>query len=177
MPLKVIATAVDDLSAHVLHPTTPQEWKLAMRATAAIPLLAGRPVALHGRRWIDGAVAEPLALPRALRDGATDVLVLMNRPIGELRAPLPRRGPQWSRLLNTAARGLGAMAQESTRMRPALALLDDRCHPLRAGAMVTAIVPDRDAEIRGLTTDPVRVRHAAQIGYESMTARLTRATR
>ena len=44
IPVKVVATAADDLSAHVLQPRTVQEWQLAMRATSTIPVLAGPPV-------------------------------------------------------------------------------------------------------------------------------------
>jgi len=61
--LRVIATAVDDLTPHVLEPRTVAEWRAALRATATIPYLAGPAVELHGRRWIDGSVSEPLPVP------------------------------------------------------------------------------------------------------------------
>ena len=60
VPLRVVATAVDDLTPHVLEPRTVAEWRAALRATATIPYLAGPAVELHGRRWIDGSVREPL---------------------------------------------------------------------------------------------------------------------
>ncbi|OLT11499.1 hypothetical protein BJF78_04910 [Pseudonocardia sp. CNS-139] len=104
VPLRVIATAADDLRPHVLAPTTSAEWKLALRATASIPLLAGPPVELHGRRWIDGSVTEPVPVLRALRDGATHVLALFTRAATELR-----RGPS----------GPARWARASTWSRPA----------------------------------------------------------
>lgn len=175
VPLKVIATDVDDLSAHVLEPRDEIEWKLAMRATASIPLLAGRPVRLHGRRWIDGSVSEPLPVHRALRDGATHVLALLNRTVGGLRqndaAPRPAR---WARALDRLAPGLGSMAQESQRFGPVLALLDDTAHDSRQGIHLLAITPNHDVGVRGLTTDPARVALAADMGYESLTAALLR---
>ena len=60
VPLRVVATAADDLTPHVLEPRTVAEWRAALRATATIPYLAGPAVELHGRRWIDGSVSEPL---------------------------------------------------------------------------------------------------------------------
>lgn len=176
VPLRVVATAVDDLTPHVLEPRTAAEWKLALRATAAIPVLAGRPVTLHGRRWIDGSVSEPLPVLRALRDGATHVLALLNRTVGELRAGDPGAGPaRWARALDRVAPGLGSIAQESARHGPSLAILDDAGHPSRDGAHLLAVTPTVDVGVRGLTVDPVRVRRAARAGHATMTAALTRA--
>lgn len=61
---------------------TPAEWKTALRASACVPLLAGRPVVFRRARWIDGSIGERIALPRAVREGATHVLVLRSRRAG-----------------------------------------------------------------------------------------------
>jgi predicted patatin/cPLA2 family phospholipase len=176
VPLRVIATAADDMQAHVLKPETSAEWKLAMRATATIPLLAGPPVELHGRRWIDGSVSEPLPVLRALRDGATHVLALLTRAPSELRRTDPGAGPaRWARALDRLAPGLGMMAQEGHRHAPVLALLDDAGHPSRDGAHLLALAPERDVGVRGLTTDAVRVERAAQVGYGAVVTALRRA--
>ncbi|MCY7344089.1 MAG: patatin-like phospholipase family protein [Pseudonocardia sp.] len=176
VPLRVLATAVDDLTSHVLEPRTVPEWKVALRATAAIPMLAGRPITLHGRRWIDGSVAEPLPVLRAMRDGATHVLALLNRTVPELRRADPGAGPaRWARALDRLAPGLGSIAQESARHGPVLAVLDDAGHPFREGAHLLVITPTEDAGVGGLTTDPVRVELAARGGHAALTAALTRA--
>lgn len=174
-PLHVVATAADDLTPHALAPTTTAEWKLAMRATATIPLLAGTPVALHGRWWVDGSVAEPLPLPRAVADGATHVLALLTRPVPALRraGAAPRAG--WARALDRLAPGLGAMAQEGPRLGPVVEMLADPAHPVRAGRHVHAVAPGADAGVRGLTIDVGRVRRAAELGYTAMAADLERA--
>ena len=176
IPVKVVATAADDLSAHVLQPRTIQEWQLAMRATSTIPVLAGPPVRLAGRDWIDGSVAEPLPVLRALADGATHVLALVNRTVPDLRRPNPvGRQARWARSLDRLAPGLGSMAQESHRLRPEMAVLDSAQHPSRSGAHLYAVTPVVDAGVRGLTTDPVRVRAAADSGFAAMNAVLYRA--
>lgn len=173
VPLRVVATALDDLAPHVLEPTTSPEWKLALRATASIPLLAGPAVELHGRRWIDGSVGEPLPVLRALADGATHVLALFTRAASELRRSDP--GPAgWARALDRLAPGLGRMAQEGQRHAPVLAVLDDAAHPSRDGAHLLALLPERDEGVRGLTTDVARVERAAQVGYAAVVNALQR---
>lgn len=175
VPLHVVATAVDDLTGHVLRPSTTEEWKLALRATSSIPFLAGRPVKLFGRRWIDGAVSEPLPVKRALDDGATHVLVLVNRTREELRRTPSEPGlSRWAQALDRVVRGLGAMADERRRLGPVLALLRDGEHLAKIGTRVFAVCPSTDAGIRGLTTNPHHVREAAQVGFDSCRVALAR---
>ena len=58
---------------------TPAELRLALRASAALPLLAGPPVELDGRRFYDAGLAESVPYRTALAQGATHVLVLRSR--------------------------------------------------------------------------------------------------
>ena len=69
-----------------LHPfiSNPAELRLALRASAALPLLAGPPVELDGRRFYDAGVSESVPYRTALAQGATHLLILRSR-----RAPRP----------------------------------------------------------------------------------------
>jgi predicted patatin/cPLA2 family phospholipase len=174
VPLRVVATAVDDLTPHVLEPRTVAEWRAALRATATIPYLAGPAVELHGRRWIDGSVSEPLPVPRALADGATHVLALLNRTATPVRRRTAGRA-RWARALDRVRPGLGAIAQQGHRMAPVLEVLGDPAHPARTGRHVLVAAPAEDAGVRGLTTDRVRVERAARLGYAAMRAHLDAA--
>ena len=58
---------------------TPAELRLALRASAALPLLAGPPVKLAGRRFYDAGLSESVPYRTALAQGATHVLVLRSR--------------------------------------------------------------------------------------------------
>ena len=58
---------------------TPADLRLALRASAAMPLLAGPPVALANRRFYDAGVSESVPYRTALAQGATHVLVLRSR--------------------------------------------------------------------------------------------------
>jgi predicted patatin/cPLA2 family phospholipase len=163
IPLRVVATGADDLRPHVLAELrSPTDWKVGLRATATIPWLAGPPVEFGGRRWIDGSVAEPLAVIRALRGGATHVLALSSRSPQDVRAA---RSPAWARSLDRLAPGLGAMANDTRRLfSHNLAPAADPAHPERGGAHVLAITPSAAGGIRGLTTDERRVREATDAG-------------
>jgi predicted patatin/cPLA2 family phospholipase len=58
---------------------TPAELRLALRASASLPFLAGPPVELRGRRFYDAGVAESVPFRTPLAQGATHVLVLRSR--------------------------------------------------------------------------------------------------
>ncbi len=167
VPLHVIVTDARDMRPHALTGMDrPSDWKLAMRATATIPWLAGPAVELDGHRWIDGSVSEPLPVLRALREGATHVLALLTRTVPELYRSEPgERAPWWARSLDLLVPGLGAMTQDVRRHADSLALLADAAHPDRGGAHLYAITPAHSSGVRGLTIDVDRVERAQQLGY------------
>ena len=59
----------------------PAELRLALRASAALPLLAGPPVEFAGRRFYDAGVSESVPYRTALTQGATHLLILRSRPV------------------------------------------------------------------------------------------------
>jgi predicted patatin/cPLA2 family phospholipase len=71
----------------------PAELRLALRASAALPLLAGPPVAFAGRRFYDAGVSESVPYRTALTQGATHLLILRSRPTPP-PAQDPPRAPQ-----------------------------------------------------------------------------------
>ncbi|GAA4830053.1 patatin family protein [Actinomycetospora corticicola] len=56
--------------------TTPDDVPRALRASSTLPVLAGPPVPLQGRRFVDGGLAEPVAVHTALAAGITHLVVL-----------------------------------------------------------------------------------------------------
>jgi predicted patatin/cPLA2 family phospholipase len=57
----------------------PVELRLALRASASLPFLAGPPIELGGRRFYDAGVAESIPFRTPLAQGATHVLLLRSR--------------------------------------------------------------------------------------------------
>ena len=68
----------------------PSELRLALRASAALPLLAGPPVEFAGRRFYDAGVSESVPYRTALAQGATHLLILRSR---RASAPSPDGSP------------------------------------------------------------------------------------
>jgi predicted acylesterase/phospholipase RssA len=87
---------------------TPAELRLALRASAALPLLAGPPVQLDGRRFYDAGLSESVPYRTALAQGATHVLVLRSRR-GPIAVPEGGRGP---------ARSARVIARTALRREP-----------------------------------------------------------
>ena len=87
--LHPIATDVETAEAVDLHDEIhdPASLRLCLRASAALPLLAGPPVPLDGRRYIDAGLSAAIPFRAALEDGATHVLVLRSRRAGESVTP------------------------------------------------------------------------------------------
>src|SRR4051794_15454035 len=76
-----LATDVETGRAVDLGPTIRDRapLNLALRAARARPLLAGPPVEIGGRRYLDAGLAESIPFHAALAAGATHVLVLRSR--------------------------------------------------------------------------------------------------
>jgi predicted patatin/cPLA2 family phospholipase len=87
--LHPIATEVSTGEAVDLHGaiTDERSLRLALRASSALPLLAGPPVQLDGRRLLDAGLSAAIPFRAALADGATHVLVLRSRIEGEAARP------------------------------------------------------------------------------------------
>ncbi|WP_083873992.1 patatin-like phospholipase family protein [Nocardia paucivorans] len=73
-----------DLQPHIVDKPTLMR---ALRASAGLPVLAGPPIELGGRRYFDGGLAESVPIRAAVRSGATHALVLRTRRADERRPP------------------------------------------------------------------------------------------
>ncbi|HEX8102642.1 MAG TPA: patatin-like phospholipase family protein, partial [Solirubrobacteraceae bacterium] len=92
--LHPIATELETGAAVDLHReiADPGTLRLALRASAALPVLAGPPVALNGRRLLDAGLSAAIPFQAALDDGATHVLVLRSRRAGDVAGAPGRLG-------------------------------------------------------------------------------------
>ncbi|WP_410562183.1 patatin family protein [Amycolatopsis sp. cmx-4-61] len=87
-----LATDADTGESTDLHPFLDDvaAIKVALAASSCMPVLAGPPIPMAGRRFVDAGVAEPIPYRTALAQGATDVLVLRTRRADELPVRPPR---------------------------------------------------------------------------------------
>jgi predicted acylesterase/phospholipase RssA len=87
--LHPLATSVKDGDSIDLAPLVDDvpTLKRALRASSCLPVIAGPPVEIDGRFFLDGGVAEPVPIRRALTDGATHAVVLRTRRVDEPSVP------------------------------------------------------------------------------------------
>jgi predicted patatin/cPLA2 family phospholipase len=128
----------------------PAELRLALRASASLPFLAGAPVRLRDRRFYDAGVAESIPFRTPLAQGATHILVLRSRLRLTLAAradgvpvPRPPRAPRSTRLLARTT-----LRKESPELRAALLTRGQRT------ADDVARIAELEAEGRALTIRP-----------------------
>ncbi|WP_245568939.1 patatin-like phospholipase family protein [Nocardia concava] len=84
-----IATDADTGAAVDLHPelSDPRSVQIALKASTCLPILAGRPVRIGARRYVDAGLSESVPVRTALAQGATRVLVLRTRRDDETMRP------------------------------------------------------------------------------------------
>jgi len=95
IPLHCVALDVDSttLVEFTGMRTKDELWNVLL-ATTRMPWIGGPPVAIDGRRYIDGALTCPIPVSQAVAAGATHVLVLQTRPYGVPRSAGGRVGEQ-----------------------------------------------------------------------------------
>lgn len=87
--LHPIATEIDSGQAVDLAPLIRDEQtlRLAIRASSTLPILAGAPVTLDGHRYLDAGLSAAIPFRAAIADGATHILLLRSRQLGQVPGP------------------------------------------------------------------------------------------
>ncbi|GAA3585521.1 patatin family protein [Amycolatopsis ultiminotia] len=160
-----LATDADTGESTDLHPfiTDVDGIKTALAASSCMPVLAGPPIAMGGRRFVDAGIAEPLPFRTALAQGATDVLVLRTRRADELPLPTPRvQDVVVPRFLRRHAPGTIDAWREQYRRD----LEDERL--LREDPRLSSIRPPAGApDVAVLERDPAVLRRAVELGRDA----------
>jgi predicted patatin/cPLA2 family phospholipase len=145
--------------------------KLALRASTALPLLSGPPVALGGRRFFDAGLSAAVPFRMAFEQGATHVLVLRSRRADEQEIS------DGSRSAAVAARYLRRYSHEVAAAfadRPARLLRDDleleerEARPDAAPAILSVRPPAGTPSIGRLERDHLRVVAGLEAGRKAV---------
>jgi predicted patatin/cPLA2 family phospholipase len=174
-----LATDADDGASTDLSPAIEDRrtLKLALRATTALPLLSGRPIELAGSRYFDAGVAESIPYRTAEEQGATHILVLRSRRLGEVESSNGgRSGRMIARYLSRYSDELAAAfldrADRLTRDDEELdkAETDPEAHP----AILSIRPPAGTPPIARLEKDQARVLAGLDAGEEIASEILSR---
>ncbi|MFE0022820.1 patatin family protein [Amycolatopsis sp. NPDC059021] len=161
-----LATDADTGESTDLHPflTDVDAVKIALAASSAMPVLAGPPIALGGRRFVDAGVAEPLPFRTALAQGATDVLVLRTRRADEPPLPPPRvQDVVVPRFLRRHAPGAIDAWRDQYRRD-----LEDERMLATDERLLTVRPPVGAPDVVALERDPAVLRRAVELGRDAV---------
>lgn len=129
-----------------------------LRASAALPIAYPTPVLLEDEAYIDGGIGDPIPVLRAIADGATDITVVLTKPLGYRREPAGAFLTWWgTRPYPTAARAFATVHERYN------AALDAIARPPR-GVTVRAIAPPADLHLKRLSSRAKVLRAAVARG-------------
>ena len=175
--LHPIATDVRTGESVDLHPmiNDAASLRLALRASAALPLLAGPPVRLDGRDYLDAGLSAAIPFRAALADGATHVLVLRSRREGEApQAPQGAAAALTRRLLRRIDPAVErAFATRAAREAEDEALLDRHAAQPALEPHILSIRPAAESPVPSrLERDLDVIRGGLEAGREAVRAAL-----
>jgi predicted patatin/cPLA2 family phospholipase len=151
------------------------ELHAALRASAFIPLIAGKCASLRGVEYIDGSLTEGIPVESARRLGATHMLVLLTRPRGQLRSEPSRLQRRLAfPLMNRVQDGLGdACSQRAPRYRRELGQLEElRAATIDGPAAFALQLPSEAQTIGLLAQDRALLEEGARAGEAVVTEAL-----
>jgi predicted patatin/cPLA2 family phospholipase len=168
-----LATDVETGVAVDLAPTLVDRASLkrALRATTALPLLAGPPVEIDGHRYLDAGLAESIPFHAALAAGATHVLVLRSRRPQDSEKP-----SRVSRaIVGTMLARLGEPVRRGYLERPGRLAADDERLDRGEEALFSIRPPADSPRVSRLESDPEVVREGLEAGRQAALAALAGA--
>ena len=174
--LHPLATDVETGEAVDLAPTISDRTSLkrALRASTALPLLAGPPVEIGGRRYLDAGLAESIPFRAALAAGATHVLVLRSRRPQDAERPSPVSRAVVGALLRRLGEPVRhGYLDRARRLAEDDALLDRHgADPALEPAMLAVRPPPDSPRVSRLESDSGVIRAGLQAGHEAALAAL-----
>jgi predicted patatin/cPLA2 family phospholipase len=165
-----LATDVDTGESADLHPLVRDKAMLhaAMRASATLPILAGKPVTLHGHRYLDAGLSEAVPFDTPIADSATHIVVLRSRRLGLTSSDGITRGltAAWlGRYSDAARQAFLTRHQRAAELDRRLARRADA----EAGPSVLVVQPDIGTpRVSRLESDPTVIGAAMAAGRQAM---------
>ncbi len=132
----------------------------AMKASAALPIAYRHPVVVEGRAYVDGGVAAPIPIEKALEEGCNEITVLLTRPEGyRKKAPFVHIVPRYYQrkfphLAETIARRHRIYNEAAEKIEKGL-------YPCR----LRVIRPSVELPIRRLSTNLGKIWASIEQGY------------
>lgn len=157
-PLYVPITDADTLHLEFRDLRRERDPLAVLRAAAALPLAYGRAEEVDGRRYFDGGMSDPIPVLRAIRDGASDLTVVLTRPLGYRR----RANPRW--LCRVASKPYPPARAVFARFHERYNAALDAVESPPPGVRVRALAPPPRLPLRQFMRSAGQVRRAVEQG-------------
>jgi predicted patatin/cPLA2 family phospholipase len=175
IPLYAVASELPEYRPTVLGPfSSVSQLRDGLRASARIPVMAGKPVAVGGREYVDGSLSQGIPLTCGEDIGFTHVMVLLTRPRGEVRGrpTLLHRAVVFP-VMNRLLPGLGtAFSRRADRYRDELAHIAQLEETDSGDKILVAQLPAGAPTVKQLAQDPNSLFSGAAAGatavYEAL---------
>jgi predicted patatin/cPLA2 family phospholipase len=131
-----------------------------LAASCAIPV-ACQPVAIDGRKFCDGGVADPLPVGRALEDGCDRLLVIPAHPRGYVKPPEPKK-LLYTRALRRYPNVVESIDLRHLRHKESMALAEKL--ELEGRAMILA--PSREIDFGTFSKNTEEMEKYYRLGFE-----------
>jgi predicted patatin/cPLA2 family phospholipase len=147
------------------------ELRLALRASASLPFLAGPPIELRDRRFYDAGVAESIPFRTPLAQGATHILVLRSR------RPLDLADPAGEATEAGGATRAEAAAADQSEIDDETAVIEETEADIQAAADAMASAEDGETDDRAQADENAAAGRTAALPRPPRSVRLlTRTT-
>lgn len=162
--LHIIAASVDEQRPHDLGcGSDGAGMRTRFKAASCLPIIAGSPVMVDGRPYIDGGLFDSLPFRAAIEDGCTHLLVLASWPRG-LDRPPPGRVERALVARALSGRLWAAYITRADRYNRDAVLLEEANQGRNAEAHILTISPGLEASISHLEKDRDRLLAAGRSG-------------
>lgn len=129
-----------------------------LRASASIPIIS-QPVEIDGIPCVDGGVADPIPVQKAMDDGCERIVAILTQPRGYRQRPMRLR-PAYHRMLRRYPRLVETLDRRHTVYNACLAQLEQLERCLRA----FVIAPSRPLPASWMSKEPRRLQESYEIG-------------
>lgn len=140
-------------------PLPPEELLAVVRASSSLPFMS-QPVQFGGRLLMDGSLADPLPIKKALADGVTNPIIILTRE-GRYRkrqTPLHRIAPAFTRQYPGLARALEERRQVYNESLARIEALEEK-------GQAIVVRPRNLHRLRGIERDQERLAALYVQGY------------
>lgn len=137
----------------------PKDMLAIVRASSSIPFLAS-PVSYKGRQLMDGGVADPIPIRKALADGVKKPVIILTKPKGYRKKPF--RLSRTSRYFYREFMGLTYALDMHWKIYNETI---EEIEKLESEGSVFVIRPSADYRIRGTERDPEKLEQLYRQGY------------